>query len=347
MGRVISSPTGARKWRRPGRWGAWFLFLVLFGQAGVVPAWSQGGGNLAGQQAGAFPCQQPGWFPETFGLKDHTVFYYDGTYYLASIYLADDDYENRFAYASSPDLCNWTDLGGILGNRPPGGWDEFRLWAPFVYEEGGTYYMFYTGVTSAFAQSIMLATSDNPADPASWVRRGLILQPDHPGSIWGGFDTWSDCRDPMVLKAGDRYYLYYTGLDTGGGIVGLATASDPLGPWTDWGAVLTRPVSMPESPAVVAYGGLYYLLYNDAPPGGLGEVYHYGPTPAGPWSKARPFRPGWAHEVWLGGDARFYTSYLTDYTVSIDYLTWDSTYVPARPFIGETVYRVSLPLVSR
>lgn len=296
--------------------------------------------------AGAPPCPQPGWFPSEFGIKDHTIFLHDGVYYLASIYLGSDGIEDRFAYASSPDLCQWQDLGGILQVRPPGAWDEFRIWAPYVYEENGVYYMFYTGVTEAFAQSIMLAISSDPGDPGSWQRQGVVFQPDHPGMVWGGFDSWSDCRDPMVIRAGGVYYLYYIGLDTDGGIVGLATAPALAGPWSDLGAVLIQPDAMLESPTVAANGGIFYLFYNHTGPSGVGEVYRYGPTPTGPWAESLLFRPGWAHEVWTGRGGEWYTSFLTDYTVSIRPLMWDYAYIPPRPFIGGGAHRAFLPLVS-
>jgi hypothetical protein len=289
----------------------------------------------------------PGWSPEGFGLKEHTIFWYDGLYYIASIYLGVDGYEDRFAYAASSDLCQWQVMDGILQARPAGGWDEFRIWAPFVYNENGTYYLFYTGVTQSFAQSIMLATSTNPADPDSWLRQGVVFQPHHPGSIWDGFDTWSNCRDPTVLKIGAQYYMYYTGLDVDGGIVGLATAPTPAGPWTDWGAVMTKPEAMLESPTVASFGGHYYLLYLETSQAGARPVYHYGQTPSGSWSEAFPLYPGWAHEVWIGQDGNWYTSFLTDYSVTIRPLTWNDFYQPSRPFIGAEIHRFFLPQVQR
>jgi predicted GH43/DUF377 family glycosyl hydrolase len=314
-----------------------------------------------GNAGGSFPCENPGWFPEQFGLKDHTVFQYDGLYYLASIYLSDTDNEQQFAYASSPDLCQWTDLGGILRTRRPGSWDEYRIWAPFVYEEDGIYYMYYTGVTGVagveaprpLAQSIMLATTADPSDPDSWKERGVVFQPDHDNMIWSGFDTWSDCRDATVIQAGNLYYLYYTGLDyapdlrSSVGIVGLASSTSPLGPWLDQGAVLRLPGAMPESPTVAVHEGVYYLFYNHAGAEVLGGMERHGPAPAGPWTEASPFRPGWAHEVWSDLEGETNTSYLTDYSVTIQRLTWDSFYDPPRPFIGETIYRIFAPLATR
>ena len=157
-------------------------------------------------------CDRPGWFPTEFGLMDHTVFWHQGYYYIVSIHLYPDD---RFAYARSTDFCNWEDLSPVLEARTPGSADEMSIWAPFVYEENGTYYLFYTGVNYAFTQSILLATSNNPADPDQWQVHGVVFQPNHAGMIWEN-NEWADCRDPMVIWENGRYYLYYTGLDEDG-----------------------------------------------------------------------------------------------------------------------------------
>jgi len=289
----------------------------------------------------AASCPHPGWFPTTFGLKDHHVFWYDGFYYLISIYVGP---ENKFAYGRSLDLCTWEELAPVLPLRRPGSWDEAAIWSPFVYEESGTYYLYYTGVTRAIAQSIMLATSINPADPTSWEPQGVVFQPNHPGMVWGGFNSWSDCRDPTMVKVDDIYYLLYTGLDQVGGIVGVATADSPLGPWTDWGAILTLPDSMPESSTLVAHEASYYLFYHHV---SQGEQFRIGPGPTGPWTEAYGFSPGWAHEIWQGQDGYEYTSFLTDYSVTISRLTWDTFYEPPHPFIGEDVNHLLLPLIAR
>lgn len=125
--------------------------------------------------------------------------------------------------------------------------------------------MFYTGVNHAIAQSIMLATSTNPADPHSWVKHGVVFRPNHTGMVYGGADVWSDARDPMVIRHNNTYFLYYTGRDVTGGIVGVAMADSLMGPWRDLGAVLrTSAAVLPESPFVLAYDGVFYLYYNAA-----------------------------------------------------------------------------------
>jgi hypothetical protein len=289
------------------------------------------------------PCDNPGWFPAEYGLKDHSVFWYDGYYYLVSINLPE---EIDFAYARSADLCDWEDLKPIMGGRAPGAWDEFNIWAPFVFEDNGIYYMYYTGVTYDYTQSIMLATSSNPADPTSWQSVGMVFQPEHDGMVWETGD-WANCRDATIIKIADHYYMYYTGRDITGGIIGIATAPSPYGPWQDWGAILTldeQPSAMAESPTLAKYESLYYLFYNDTQ---NGQRYRIGATLAGPWSQAYVLTPGWAHEIWLDQERSTFTSYLTNYTVTIAPINWDAAFDPPLVYIGENHYRVYLPGLMR
>lgn len=285
------------------------------------------------------PCKDPGWLPAEFGLKDHSIFWFHGYYYLISGYIPN---ENRFAYGRSRDLCTWEVLPAVLTERIPGTWDENAVWSPFVYRLGDIYYLYYTGVTRDFTQSIMLATSTDPSTPDSWIPQGMIFQPDHTGMVWSR-DSWADCRDPSVFQIDTTSYLYYAGRDVSGGIIGLASATSPTGPWTDLGAVipaLTITGTIPESPTSAQWEGSNYLFYNIP---GRGEHYQIGTTPSGPWLERLPLAPGWAHEVWRDIQGDWYVSYLTDYHVTISPLTWDTFYHPARPFIGSSVYHLLLP----
>ncbi len=287
-------------------------------------------------------CDRIGWFPKDFGLKDHSVFWYDGYYYMVSNYLPD---ERKFAYARSMDLCNWEDLGPILDTRPPNSWEELAIWAPYVWQENGIYYLIYTGVSKGVTQSIMLATSTNPSDPESWQSHGMVFQPSHNGRVWEP-GKWADCRDPTVVKIDNTYFLYYTGLDIDGGIVGMATATSPFGPWVDWGAIIP-PLSdfaMAESATIVRFDQSFYLFYHDT---SQGEVYRIGGSQAGPWEPVMGFIPGWAHELWQTSSGQWYTSFLQDYTVTISPITWDEYFSPAKPTIGSSVYHMVLPLVQQ
>jgi len=285
-------------------------------------------------------CDPLGWFPENLDLKDHSVFWFDGYYYLVATQLPRS---KQFVYARTVDMCVWEEMTPILTERAQGDWDEAAIWAPYIWEEGGVFYMVYTGVTREFTQSILLATSTNPADPLSWEKKGMIFQPDHEGMVWVE-GQWADCRDPSVLMAGNTYFMYYTGVDADGGIVGMATSPAPYGPWRDWGStILPLPdQALPESPTTIVHDGVYYLFYNDSK---QGEVFRIGASPAGPWMVPEAFRPGWAHEVWQIPNGEWYTSYLTDYSITISPLTWDSFFSPPHPFIGDEVHHTVIPFV--
>jgi predicted GH43/DUF377 family glycosyl hydrolase len=321
------------------------LALALAGVC--LCAWNAGAraGHTA-QAAGNPLCNRPGWYPADFGVKDHTVLWYDGYYYLIATYVDPDDPSplraDHFAYARSRDLCAWEELPPVLAQGAPGAWDEAALWAPHAYYEAGVYYLYYTGVTPTWTQSILLATSTDPSDPASWQKQGLVFQPDHPDMVWSENNP-SDCRDPHLLRVGEQYFLYYTGLDDEGGIIGAAVASRPQGPWTDTGRVVKpAPGKWLESPLVVAYGEHYYLFYNETE---VGEFYQVGYSPTGAWLAARPFNPGWAHEIWQSTEGVWYTSYLTDYSVTINRLSWDAS-VPPQPVIEWAWAKLYLPLIE-
>ena len=287
-------------------------------------------------------CDPLGWFPTAFGLKDHAVFTYDGYTYIAATSVPN---ETRFAYARSLDLCHWEELSNILTVRTAGAPDELVIWAPFVYEESGVYYMFYTGVNSAFSQSMMLATSSNPADPASWAVQGVVFQPTHPNAVWS-VTSWSDNRDPAVIKHNGVYYMYYTGRDTGGGIIGVATAPSLLGPWTDLGAtfgpVLQRTF---ESPAVFSAWGKFYMVYHTVWTNkSYGVSVRTADSPVGPWTPAQPIFTGWAHEFWQESGGDWYTSYLTYNNVTIVKLQWDMDRTPPLPAIDGQIFKSFLPI---
>ena len=292
-----------------------------------------------GGQVAKSACETMGWFPSDIGLKDHHLFFFKGYYYLVSNLVGSED---RFAYARSQDFCAWETLPTILGPSTHGLWDEMAVWAPFVYEEDEVYYLYYTGVTRKFTQSIMAATTSNPKDPTSWQAQGMIFQPDHPGMLWEA-GQWADARDPTVIKTGGIYYLYYTGRDISGGIIGMATAPSPLGPWRDWGSIIPAVASgMLESPTLARFDGTYYLFYHHT---GRGEYFRAGSSPGGPWGDPQPIRPGLAHEVWQDRTDEWFTSYLTDYSVTISPLTWDTFFSPAQPWIGDDVYHQIMPVV--
>lgn len=318
----------------------WLTLVIVLCPLPVAPA-------LAQSDAPTPLCYSNHWRPQDTLLKDHSLFRYNDFYYLVSIHIPTEPnapHAQHFAYARTKDFCSWEDLGTILELGPAGAPDEAQIWAPHVISFGQTWYMFYTGVNRNVAQVIMLATSTNPADPASWKRQGEVFRPTHKEAYYPGPQYWSDARDPMVLYDWPtrQYIMYYSAYDQAGcpaklkicGIIGVATAARLDGPWKDQGAVLKLDTpGIPESAYVVApgIGGTYYLFFNHAVQSGLGGQKVVMSTSAtGPWTAAERFLPGWASDFFQASDG-WVMSYLGNYTVAVTRLIWNTAYTPARP----------------
>jgi len=132
---------------------------------------------------------------------------------------------------------------------------ERQLWAPHVVRERGVYHMFYcAGGARPTHFGIHLATSSDLFD---WTR--------HAGNPL--FEDGFEARDPMVLRVGDRWLMYYTATDapTGGRHVVAYRESDDLLAWGPRRIAYTDRRSgtyggPTESPFVLQRGELYYLF---------------------------------------------------------------------------------------
>jgi beta-xylosidase len=195
---------------------------------------------------------------ERWYVNDHT-FVRDrtGTWHLVGITHAEPfapHDEKILAHATAPALHGpWTKQPFALEADPA--WDESLLWAPHVIEHDGRWWMFVcAGGPSHLEYRIHLATS---TDCATWTR--------HPANplLVDGYEA----RDPMVLRVGDRWVMYYTATaaPSGGPHVVVATESDDLVHWRGRRIVYTDACSgtyggPTESPFVVARGGRFYLF---------------------------------------------------------------------------------------
>jgi arabinan endo-1,5-alpha-L-arabinosidase len=106
------------------------------------------------------------------------------------------DFERFFAHASSPTLLQIPWQKHPLALKYDHELGETHVWAPHIIEKDGTYYMFYAAGGGHWDSMIDLATSK---DLFHWER-----PPVNPL-----FKDFYDARDPMVLKHGDEYLLYY------------------------------------------------------------------------------------------------------------------------------------------
>jgi hypothetical protein len=254
--------------------------------AGMV---DQAAGLLKILATGADPFE--GKFAEPGGYTvDHALIKKDGLTHL--FYIRGTAATNwpeyplfNFGHAVSRDLKNWEIKQPVL-QCPATGWDVYQVWAPYILERKGLYYMFYAGENKNVAQAICLATSP---DLNNWTR--YDKNPVITTGTWGLWDSakWSDCRDPVILQDGDNYYSYYTAVrkNTENGqaesCLGISSSTDLLH-WKDEGFIRLEQslVTPPESPFVLKRNGTYYLFYTNYK---YGTVYLTSKDPVKGWTE--------------------------------------------------------------
>ncbi len=180
---------------------------------------------------------------------------------------------------------------------PDRSWDSGVIETSDAFKDGNTYYLYYHG-KGELGYQIGVATSKHPLGPFERQGNGPLLGVGPPGS-WD--DKYVACA--FILKErSDKYYMFYSakghGRDEKLGRnvydVGVATANNPLGPWTKHS----------KNPLIWDFGFVgsvvkhndRYLMFNAAPLGDSGEDYDvknrdYGPlsvavadSPEGPWT---------------------------------------------------------------
>jgi len=140
----------------------------------------------------------------------------------------------------------------------PERYDEHLFWAPHIIKDAGVYHMFVcAGAKEGHHYAIHRLTSK---DLWHWER------PSENPILIDGFDA----RDPMVIKSGKQWILYYTANSTpeGGHHIVAAVTSKDLIHWSNRQVVFTHPregtfAGPTESPFVVHRKGKYYLFITD------------------------------------------------------------------------------------
>lgn len=144
---------------------------------------------------------------------------------------------------------------------------EKHFWAPHVISHNGVYYMFYCAgsLEGHDKYRIHLATS---TDLAVWERH-----PENPMLIDG-----YDARDPMVIRVGEEWVMYYTCNSTpeGGAHCVAAVTSTDLVHWGNKRIVFRSDIwgtygGPCESPFVEKVNGMYFLFIG--PYGGYQKAY--------------------------------------------------------------------------
>jgi hypothetical protein len=198
----------------------------------------------------------------------------DGTWHLFGIFHAEpigDDSEVDFvhAVADERDPARWGDgtfvpapapyMIALHADRSVG---ETHLWAPHVIAADGRWLMVYNGGGEGDDHaSIRLAESD---DLYRWTRTGRVPL----------FEDFCAARDPMLVRRGETWVLYYTRCESlSRKVSGVAyRQSRDLAHWTEprMALVLGDSTVMSnsgytESPFVFERGGFTYLSVTSYP----------------------------------------------------------------------------------
>lgn len=184
--------------------------------------------------------------------------------------------ERFLAHATSETLLEtpWRKQPHVMQADAAAG--ETLVWAPHIIEHEGQYWMFYcAGGAGHDRYRIHLAVS---GDLWEWHRHGANPM------VVDGYDA----RDPMVLRVGDEWVMYYTGNSqpTGGHHVVYGVTSTDLAHWGGRREVFRHAESgtfggPTESPFVVERGGSYFLFtctnapYNDTAVYASADPFHW------------------------------------------------------------------------
>jgi hypothetical protein len=139
---------------------------------------------------------------------------------------------------------------------------DYYIWCgTMVRGDDGKYHLYYSrwprklGHNAWVTHSeIAHAIGDTPAGP---FRHADVALPPRGAHFWDGLCT----HNPTILRAGDRYYLYYMG-NTGDGVamttlnwnhrnnqrIGVAVAEGPAGPWQRFDRPLVDVSAEPGAP---------------------------------------------------------------------------------------------------
>ncbi len=107
--------------------------------------------------------------------------------------------EITFGHATSKDLLQWKEEPDCLSTDPQSEHEAHHIFAPYVFERGGRYYMFYSGInTKTQAESMCLASSIDLFDWTKHTGNPIF----HPGA------SWAYQRFPCdALRISGRYCL--------------------------------------------------------------------------------------------------------------------------------------------
>ena len=168
----------------------------------------------------------------------------------------------------------------VLEAGTTGEWDEGGVFLPFITEQNGTIYLFYSGSTELGIEAGYLGYATS-TDGYNFTK-----SPDNPifGPDGSGFDAWS-INESILLYENSSWILYYNGDASSSGYgpgtgIGKATAPYLSGPWDrlddpiletgsagDWDSYFISPMSLlkNETGAYIMYYSSTMAWFPDGP----------------------------------------------------------------------------------
>jgi predicted GH43/DUF377 family glycosyl hydrolase len=162
----------------------------------------------------------------------------------------------------------------LVPQKDKSAWDHGILEAADAFKDDNTYYLYYHA-KGDLGYQIGVATSESPLGPFKRYGDKPILAIGKPGE-WD--DKYVACA-AILKERSNKYYMYYSAKKNGRDEelgrntydTGVATADNPLGPWTKIG---NKPL-IPDFGfvgSVVKVNGRYFM-FSSAPLGAGGEDY--------------------------------------------------------------------------
>jgi hypothetical protein len=273
------------------------LDSAVAGHAERIVALLQGHPGEIAQAAAVTDCVRRGYAPLGYGLADFTVTRTQGRFHLFHIPRVPGNEcihaanEHWFGHAVSDDLDTWVTKHPALSVESANYFESAHIWAPFVMEHDGTFYMYYTGLSQEPTQVLCMATSTDP-ELNIWKRHeGNPIIP-----LQGFFWHWRNRnghlrqgRDPHVVRVGNHFLMAYTTMHANncpavGGLV-----SKNLTQWEDIGPILYQPLRpdgwMPESVNIQPLADGNWVLIPSFCPG----LHYYISDDPHYWHGAEPF----------------------------------------------------------
>ena len=200
--------------------------------------------------------------PEKYGdyVNDHCIVKGQGKYHLYGITSkTSNPYDERyFVHGVGDTLDEPLREVGVSINRGT------LAWSPCVIEKDTYFYMFYGPSPTSMAVS---------PDMYEWFGSNIKIENE---------PLMAMHRDHFVMRLGEKYYMYVTGVKDRKGSIAVASSDDLIN-WQFEGYALTSGDAAPykhgcggmESPYVVKRGEWYYLFvtYTDCSPATYNDTY--------------------------------------------------------------------------